>query len=72
MPMLTTVELAKLLSLEVDALSMKAFADTETPTKGKEILFTGYDIYTHSELLAMHTANMETLEMAYRAESSQV
>jgi len=51
---------------------MKAFADTETPTKGKEILFTGYDIYTHSELLAMHTANMETLEMAYRAEASQV
>ena len=38
----------------------------------KEILFTGYDIYTHSELLAMHTANMETLEMAYRAEASQV
>lgn len=70
--MLTTVELANLLSLEVDALGMKPFADTETPVEGKEILFTGYDIFTHSELLAMHEENLKTLDLAYRAEASQV
>lgn len=68
--MLTTTDLANLLSLPVDALGMKPFADTEMPAVDKEILFTGSDIYTYSELMAMHKDNLRILEMAYASEAS--
>ena len=70
--MLTTTDLANLLSLPVDALTLKPFADTEVPSVGKEILFSGYEIYTYSELMAMHKDNLRILEMAYKAEASMV
>jgi hypothetical protein len=70
--MLTTTELANLLSLDVDALTTKDFGDTSGACEGKEILFTGYDIYTHAELLQMHEENVRTLDLAYRTEASQV
>ena len=50
---LTTTELAKELDLPIDALGLKAFADTPPPSPGQEILFTGYDILTHDELSEM-------------------
>ena len=68
--MLTTTDLANLLSLPVDALTLKPFADTEVPSVGKEILFSGYEIYTYSELMAMHKDNLRILEMAYASEAS--
>jgi len=48
---LTTTELAKELDLPIDALGLKAYADTPEPSVGQEILYTGYDIFTHDELL---------------------
>jgi|GEM_PF-6787285 len=68
----TTAELAELLGFEVDALTLKPFADTEVPSVGKEILFSGYEIYTHSELVNIYNENMRVLEMAYKAEASMV
>jgi hypothetical protein len=47
----TTTELATQLKLPIDALGMKAFGDTPTPEKDKEILFTGMDIITYDELV---------------------
>lgn len=68
----TTAELAELLGFEVDALTLKPFADTGVPSVGKEILFSGYEIYTHSELVDIYNENMRVLEMAYKEEASQV
>ena len=69
----TTTQLAKMLRLEIDALGMKGFADTETPVEGKEILYTGYDIFTHSELQEMYDKEVEAeLDRAFAVEASQV
>lgn len=57
----TTIELADRLGFEVDALGTKPFADTEPfIEEGKEILYTGYDIFTHSELQEMYDNNINT------------
>ena len=50
---LTTTQLAEELNLQVDALGLKAFADTPPPSVGQEILYTGYSIYTYDELSEM-------------------
>tara|TARA_A200000159_G_scaffold47660_1_gene43972 strand:- start:855 stop:1082 length:228 start_codon:yes stop_codon:yes gene_type:complete len=69
----TTTQLAKMLRLEIDALGLKSFADTETPVQGKEILYTGYDIFTHSELQEMYDKEVEAeLDRAFAVEASQV
>ena len=69
----TTTQLANMLGLEIDALGMKPFADTETPVEGKEILYTGYDIFTHSELQAMlNRVAAAELDRALAVEAAQV
>ena len=69
----TTTQLANMLGLEIDALGMKPFADTETPVEGKEILYTGYDIFTHSELHAMlNRVAAAELDRALAVEAAQV
>lgn len=69
----TTTQLANMLNLEIDALGTKGFADTETPVEGKEILYTGYDIFTHSELEAMlQKEAMAELDRAFAVEAAQV
>lgn len=69
----TTTQLANMLRLEIDALGMKPFADTETPVEGKEILYTGYDIFTHSELESMlQKEAMAELDRAFAVEAAQV
>lgn len=47
---MSTKELADSLGLQIDALSTKDFGDTSGAEDGKEILFTGMDIFTHDEL----------------------
>ena len=51
----TTTQLANMLGFEIDSLGRKPFADTETPILGEEILYTGYDIFTHDELREMYS-----------------
>jgi len=68
----TTTQLANMLNLEIDALGTKGFADTETPVEGKEILYTGYDIITHSELDMLQKVAIAELDRAFASEAAQV
>ena len=52
---MTTVQLAKALSLTVDALGTKSFADCAYDgDPDHKILFTGYDIFSHDELATQY------------------
>jgi hypothetical protein len=69
----TTTQLANLLNFPIDALGTKGFADTEAPAEGKEILYTGYDIITHSELERLYAIEAERqIDAADRSEASLV
>ena len=55
------------------ALESERAVDTETPVEGKEILYTGYDIFTHSELESMlQKEAMAELDRAFAVEAAQV
>ena len=52
---MSTVQLAKFLKLDVDALGTKSFADCESDgNPDHKILFTGYDIFSHDELATQY------------------
>ena len=65
----TTTQLAKFLGLDIDALTTKDFGDTSGASVGKEILFTGYEIYTHAELVEMY--NKQAAREQYSALMSE-
>jgi|TARA_R110000751_G_scaffold228966_1_gene330500 hypothetical protein len=61
---MSTTQLADSLGLEIDALSTKDFADTSGAVKDKEILFTGFDIFTHDDLCGQQADEWFDLKFA--------